>query len=211
MIAAARRYLPLLPQVEQVKIVLVAGFLGSGKTTTILDLAHYLTKGRRCRLAVLVNEAGDIPMDGAVLTAAGNQVKEIFAGCVCCQVATSLVTAVAELDQNYDLDYLLIEPSGLADPARVQMLLPQAGQETWRSIYIIDAPRFDLLLQAAKPVITKGIAGADVILLNKAELVEDARRTEIAEQLKAIQANAAVFSVSAQDGIASTTWQSILA
>jgi G3E family GTPase len=192
------------------KIILVSGFLGSGKTTTILDLARFLTRQQDCRTAVLVNEAGDIPMDGAVLTAGGNRVKEIFAGCVCCQVASSLVEAVREMDSSEDLDYLLIEPSGLADPRRIHSLLPRAGQSSWRSVYIVDAPRFELLFQAARPVITNGIQSAQVVLVNKAESVDRTTLEKVGSAITEINDQVSVLTVTARRGIPDTVWQQVL-
>lgn len=192
------------------KIILVSGFLGSGKTTTVLDLARFLTRQQGGRTAVLVNEAGDIPMDGAVLTAGGNRVKEIFAGCVCCQVATSLVEAVREMDSVEDLDYLLIEPSGLADPRRIHSLLPRAGQSSWRSLYIVDAPRFDLLIRAARQVITNGIQSAQVVLINKAESVDGSTLEEVGSAIAGINDQVTVLPVTAQRGIPDTVWQQLL-
>lgn len=196
--------------IKVMKIILVAGFLGSGKTTTILDLARYLTQGQDSRVAVLVNEAGDIPMDGAVLTAGGNRVKEIFAGCICCQVATSLVEAVREMDTAEELDYLVIEPSGLADPGRIHTLLGRAGQSIWRSLYIVDAPRFELLLQAARPVITNGVQGAEVVLVNKAELADRATLENVGSTITGIKEDITILLVTARLGIPDTIWQQAL-
>ena len=149
-------------------------------------------------------------MDGAVLTAGGNRVKEIFAGCVCCQVASSLVEAVREMDSTEDLDYLLIEPSGLADPRRIHTLLPRAGQSTWRSIYIVDAPRFELLLQAARPVITNGVQAAEVVLVNKAELADRATLEKVGSTITGIKDDVTVLPVTARQGIPVSVWQQLL-
>ena len=196
--------------IRVMKIILVSGFLGSGKTTTILDLARFITQRQDSRVAVLVNEAGDIPMDGAVLTAGGNRVKEIFAGCVCCQVATSLVEAVREMDSGEELDYLLIEPSGLAEPRRIHTLLARAGQNTWRSLYIVDAPRFELLLQAARPVITNGVQGAEVVLVNKAELVDRDALEKVGSTIIGIKDDVTILPVTARQGIPIAVWQQVL-
>jgi G3E family GTPase len=192
------------------RIILVSGFLGSGKTTTILDLARFLTRRQGGHVAVVVNEAGDIPMDGAVLTAGGNRVKEIFAGCVCCQVATSLVGAVREMDSVEKPDYLLIEPSGLADPQRIHTLLARAGQKIWRSLYILDAPRFELLLQAARPVITNGVQGAEAVLVNKAELVDQAALKKVGSTITGIKDDVLILPVTARQGIPIADWQQVL-
>lgn len=161
-------------------------------------------------MAVLVNEAGDIPMDGAVLTAGGNRVKEIFAGCVCCQVATSLVEAVREMDSVEGPDYLLIEPSGLADPERIHSLLARAEQKTWRSLYIVDAPRFELLLRAARPVISNGVQGADVVLINKAEVVDRAALEKIGSTINELSDDVTVLPVTARQDIPDAVWQQVL-
>lgn len=189
------------------KIILVSGFLGSGKTTTIIEMAHFLTDQEHARLAVVVNEAGDIPMDGAVLTAGGNWVKEIYAGCICCQVATSLVDAVRELHSLETLDYLVIEPSGLADPQRIREILALADETLWLFLYILDAPRYDLLLKAAKPSVTNGIRGADVVLVNKSDGIKAGRMEEICAGIKALKSDVVMMPVSARNGISPQAWQ----
>lgn len=192
------------------RLILVTGFLGTGKTTTILDLARYLTGVRRQQLAILVNEAGEIPLDGAVLTAAGNRVKEIFAGCICCQLVGDLAEAVNDFTRVEGLDYLVIEPSGIADPEQLARTLSRLAQPIWRHLCLIDAVRYELLNRAAGRLIEAGLATADVVLVNKVDAVSPEAQAAVLEAVRQRTSAQAIYPVSVQQGLAETLWAALL-
>lgn len=110
---------------EAVPTTVFTGFLGTGKTTAILSAFQHRPDG--AKWAVLVNEFGEIGLDGAVMTAGGLAVKEIPGGCICCTAGVALRLGLVELLRTQRPDRLFIEPTGLADPAGVLDLLRQPG------------------------------------------------------------------------------------
>lgn len=201
-------------------VIPVVGFLGSGKTTSILSLARYLTGERGKKVAILVNEAGEIPIDGAVLTAGGHSVKELFAGCLCL-MANDLVAAMVELAQTPELDVVVVEPSGMANALRLNYLLSQLGFSPvgrppipgctlHRRLSVVDAARFDLLLRSARFLVAGSIEAADVVLVNKIDLIDGETLARVIQHVERINPKAKILAVSATRGIPNHVWQFVV-
>lgn len=199
------------------KVIAVMGFLGSGKTSSILSLARYLTAEEGKKVVILVNEAGEIPIDGAVLTAGGHQVKEIFAGCICL-MADDLVAAMAELGQIPNVDFIVVEPSGKANASRLTYLLgqlgfspvgrpPLPGCTLHRRVTVVDGARFELLLRAARFLVAGAVEVADVVLVNKIDLLDEKTLASVIQRVQRINPRAQVLTTSALQGIPSSIWQ----
>ena len=108
--------------IQAVPTTIVTGFLGVGKTTAILDLLARRPAG--ARWAVLVNEFGQVGLDGAILPSEGGVVvREIAGGCVCCTAGPQLGVAINRLLREHRPDRLILEPTGLASPASILDLL----------------------------------------------------------------------------------------
>lgn len=156
-------------------VTIITGFLGSGKTTL---LNHILTNQQGVKTAVLVNEFGEIGIDNELIITTEDDMVELSNGCICCTINNDLVNAVYKVLERQDgVDYLVVETTGLADPLPVAMtFLGTELRDMTRLdsiITVVDAENFSLDLfnsQAALSQITYG----DIILLNKADLVDEA-------------------------------------
>lgn len=104
---------------------IVTGFLGTGKTSAILSAFEHRPESERW--AVIVNEFGEIGLDGAIFDSGGVSVKEIPGGCICCTAGVALRFGLVEVIRNQQPDRLFIEPTGLASPASILDLLRQPG------------------------------------------------------------------------------------
>jgi G3E family GTPase len=149
---------------------LVTGFLGAGKTTAIIHLLRYRPEGERW--AVLVNEFGELGIDGATLAgASGVAVREVAGGCICCTGNVPMRVALTQLLRAARPHRLLIEPTGLGHAAAVYDTLTGADLSSaiaLASVICIVDPR-----QAADPRIAAGdafrdqLSLADVVVINK--------------------------------------------
>jgi G3E family GTPase len=154
----------------------VTGFLGAGKTTL---LNRILAEPRAGRIAVIVNEFGDVGIDGQLTTPTAETVIEINNGCVCCKVRGDLIAALRELvESGLVFDRVVIETSGLADPAPV--IQSFVLDEVLRTRFALDAvvtvvDARHIAMQLTHDEAREQIAFADVLLLNKIDLVAPAR------------------------------------
>lgn len=191
------------------KIVAIYGFLGSGKTTVMMELARSIVD-RGHKAALVVNEAGDVPVDGKRLEISGLPVKEIFAGCICCSVVGDFVETLRALAGDPLLDYILIEPSGMADAPRLFASIEKHTQFTVSKVLILDAPRLPLLLKAAGRLIHSQLETAGIILMNKLDALSAEQAAEARRLLPERVADAALFETSALNGLPSDLINEIL-
>lgn len=156
-------------------VTIITGFLGSGKTTL---LNHILTNQEGLKTAVLVNEFGEIGIDNELIVTTGEDMVELNNGCVCCTINNDLVQAVYKVLERQDqVDYLVVETTGLADPLPVALtFLGTELRDLTRLdsiITVVDAANYSLDLFNSEAAHSQ-IAYGDVILLNKADLVDEA-------------------------------------
>jgi G3E family GTPase len=155
------------------EVLLVAGFLGAGKTTLI---RHLLTSPHKKgeKTAVLVNEVGKIGLDGALLAGLNVDVVELTSGCICCSIKTDFFKAVQEIYQRYAPSFLIVEPTGVAQPGEILDVLSQPPLNEFcrvRNIVTIVDASFFKAKEMLGSFYDRQILGADVILLNKIDLV----------------------------------------
>ena len=156
---------------DRLPVTIVTGFLGSGKTTLV---NHMLANRAGLRFAVMINEFGEIGIDGELILATGEGMLELSNGCVCCSISNGLVEAVARmLARREMLDHLIVETTGLADPLPIGLtLLRPEFRDRLRLDSIIataDAASFSLDRFENSPVRNQ-LRYADIILLNKGDL-----------------------------------------
>lgn len=156
-------------------VTIITGFLGSGKTTL---LNHILTNQQGLKTAVLVNEFGEIGIDNELIISTGEDMVELSNGCICCTINNDLVNAVYKvLERGDQVDYLVVETTGLADPLPVALtFLGTELRDLTRLdsiITVVDAANYSLDLFNSQAAYNQ-IAYGDVILLNKADLVDEA-------------------------------------
>lgn len=153
------------------KTNLITGFLGSGKTTSILHLLAH--KDPAEKWAVLVNEFGEVGIDGALLADSGALLKEIPGGCMCCVNGLPMQVGLNTLLRQGKPDRLLIEPTGLGHPKQILDLLTAPVYEPWidlRATLCILDPRLLLDAQsAANENFRDQLAAADIIVANKTD------------------------------------------
>jgi G3E family GTPase len=155
-----------------VPVTLIGGYLGAGKTTLINALLRNAA-GRR--LAVLVNEFGALPIDGDLIEARDENLISISGGCICCSFGSDLVAALMDItSRGQPIDHVLIETSGVALPESiVQSLALIQGLAVDGVIVLADAETIE---QRARDrymsdTVLAQLAGADIIVLNKIDLV----------------------------------------
>jgi G3E family GTPase len=180
--------------VTALPVAIVTGFLGSGKTTFVRAL---LGAAGGARVAVIVNELGELGIDGALLEGAARSVVELPGGCMCCESRGDVGRALARLaEKAAELDAVVVETSGVADPLGVADLLAQgvftADLRLSQVVTVVDAENFDRNLADAEAAYSQ-IVSADLFVVGKSDLVAPDVVTAIGERLARLNPHAAVL------------------
>ena len=175
-------------------VTIITGFLGSGKTTL---LNHILKNQEGLKTAVLVNEFGEVGIDNELIVTTGDDMVELSNGCICCTINNDLVNAVYKVLERQDkVDYLVVETTGVADPLPVALtFLGTELRDMTRLdsiITVVDAENFSLDLFNSQAAYSQ-IAYGDVILLNKADLVDEADLDRLEIRIRDIKQGARIL------------------
>ncbi|NJN74133.1 MAG: GTP-binding protein [Limnothrix sp. RL_2_0] len=153
-------------------VTIVTGFLGSGKTTL---LNHILQNQQGLKIAVLVNEFGNIDIDSQLLISADQDMMQLSNGCICCSINEGLIETVYDILEREDkVDYLVVETSGVADPLplAITFLGAELKQLTRLDaiLTVVDAETFSPDFLNSEAALNQ-VAYGDIILLNKVDLI----------------------------------------
>ena len=183
------------------RLLLITGFLGSGKTTLVIRLAKAVAN-KNFRTAVLVNEIGEIGIDNQLMRQLDLNVWELLNGCICCTLAGDLVTTLQQLDHDYHPDLVILEPSGAADPSGILKALPYyqgTPLDNIRTIAILDPLRFSFLYEVMTPLITAHIQQADLILISKCDLASQEEISFASQTAQELNPQAGIFNSDLQE------------
>lgn len=187
------------------KIIILGGFLGSGKTTVLLQLAPYLAgcsnSGKNPSVVVLENEISVTDVDTKLLQSRNLTTRNLAAGCICCTSSAQLVDSVQAIARDFDPDYLIVEATGMAYPDSIQETLEKETPYPTKMAALVDASRWRKLKLAMPMFVQSQLRCADVVYVNKADLADPLRLPKLCEELADLAKGAPVCAVSAIGGL----------
>ncbi|MGV8078079.1 MAG: CobW family GTP-binding protein [Methanosarcina sp.] len=184
------------------KCMIIGGFLGSGKTTTIRKLVEYLGKQGK-KTAIIVNEIGEIGIDGDTISRGGVETREITSGCVCCTLRISMEYTLINLMTSYSPDTIIIEPTGIAFPRQLKSNIENMGLNnvTFAPIVnLVDASGLSPDAEDLQNFMKNQIEDAEILGINKVDLVSSEKLLEICLLLRRLNPKARMIHFSAREG-----------
>jgi G3E family GTPase len=168
------------------ELVLISGFLGSGKTTMLLSTIDRIIAMTNKKVVIIKNDFGNVGIDAKVMEKSGLQVRELPSGCICCTLGVDFLETLTTVATEYHPDLVFVEPSGLADPASIITLMKRykgPKVDRIRVMIIVDAVRFNLISRAMPAPMERQLKIGDVIVINK---IDEATKEQIDEVRQAV-------------------------
>lgn len=183
---------------DRPQLIVLSGFLGAGKTSFLQNFIEYQIQRNRF-VAIIQNEIGEIGLDGKLLDH-DYSVTEIDEGCVCCSLVGNLKQAIRQILGRFHPDYIVLETTGLANPFNLLDEMSEVAEWVrFDSVTtVVDGLNLEPSL-ARSEVVRHQIEAADVILLNKKDLLSPSQLQKLRQQLRALNANAPILATAHGD------------
>ena len=177
------------------KVDIISGFLGAGKTTLIKKLLDTLVKAEK--VAIVENEYGEVGIDGDLLKDRRIEVKEINSGCICCTIKGDFKQNILDIISNYRPDRIIIEPSGVANFSQVLESIKEAHIEGLRinmKITMVDAQNVHMYMKNFGDFYRSQLVNANTVILTRVEKLSDKEITHVCNEIKTINNKANIIT-----------------
>lgn len=195
------------------KIIILGGFLGAGKTTILMQLARYLTKtsvsDTQIPVVVLENEISAAGIDDQLLSQADLTVENIFAGCICCTSSANLCQSIQTIEEKYTPQWLLIESTGMAYPDSIRTTIRENTPWPAGILAIADAKRWEKVTRAMPDFIHSQLTDASIVLINKIDLVDEKTLRTVHNEIREFNKNAEILPSNALQEHDDIFWEKI--
>ena len=154
------------------KVMIIGGFLGSGKTTAIQRISRQLSDAGK-RTAIIVNEIGEIGLDGETLKSPGIMTQELTSGCICCTLKISMQYTLQTLEEEFRPDIVIIEPTGIAFPGQIKEEIEVMGLSEISFapvVTLVDPGRFGTEAKEIPRFIETQVKEAEILGINKVDI-----------------------------------------
>ncbi|MHC6179931.1 GTP-binding protein [Clostridium sp. JNZ X4-2] len=195
-------------------LIIFGGFLGSGKTSLILSLTHFLVENRhssKSNVVIIENEIGEIGIDDKILEYHDLSVKELFSGCICCQLSSDLIITLNDIHEKINPEWVVVETTGLAYPGKILSTLNKYGKniDSIKIVIIVDGERFEELTAVTPVLIKNQIADGDIVLINKIDLVTEEELKKVKNYVKEFNPKASLHTLSANTNVDDSIWKEV--
>ena len=194
-------------------VIILGGFLGSGKTTALIQFARYLTEisdqSRKYKVVIIENEIGEVGIDDQFLRGSGYKVDNLFDGCACCTVSGELMSSIMNIKEEMDPEWIIVETTGVAFPTSMQENIKQAIGFDSIICVLVDASRWMRLRVPLGGMLNEQIKGSNTVLVNKIDLVTPDVISTVESDVREIDPNSKVLSISALKEVDQGIWRAV--
>jgi G3E family GTPase len=184
------------------KLISVCGFLASGKTTLILEIAKRLQPVFK-KMVIIENEIGQIGIDDKYLRQNGLEVQELFGGCICCTLSSDLLTTLEKVQESFNPGLTILEATGVARPDDLSAAVSRYSKvvEGNKVLTLVDGVRYEDLMMVVEPLITAQIEAADIIAINKIDVMKPEEISAVEKQIRELNGTSKTIAISADKDI----------
>lgn len=183
-----------------IKVDIISGFLGAGKTTIIKKLFESVLKNEK--VVLIENEFGEIGIDSSFLNNSGIEIKEINAGCICCSLVGDFTSSIKELVDKYHPERIIIEPSGVGKLSEIITAVKKVDSiDLALNIIatIVDGPKSKMYLKNFGEFFIDQVENAQTIIISKTEKMSEHQLEETVHTIKHLNHNSNIISTSIQE------------
>lgn len=191
--------------------LVISGFLGSGKTTFLLQLlAHLSNSGIDLgKVAIIENEIGATSIDGATLNGSGYSVTNLLSGCACCTLLGSVPLAIKDIRNERNPELLLFEATGLANPSKLAQVISDGCHLPCRVVTLADAAAWNRVYSRMTNLIEDQIRHADTAVITKVDLASEAEIAQVKEDVARINLQCVIMETSPSQPLSSNQIKAI--
>ena len=182
-----------------IKVDVISGFLGAGKTTLIKKIFETILKEEK--VVLIENEFGEIGIDGSFLKESGIQIKEINAGCICCSLVGDFASSMKEVIDTYHPERIIIEPSGVGKLSDIVNAVLELKEELQINILatVVDGPKTKMYLKNFGEFFNNQVEAANTIIISKTDKMTEEKILEVVELIKTKNDHATIITTAISD------------
>ena len=167
-----------------IKIDVISGFLGAGKTTLIKKLFESGFNGEK--IVLIENEFGEIGIDGGFLKESGIEIKEINSGCICCSLVGDFSSSINEIIEKFNPERIIVEPSGVGKLSDIISAIKEIQSDVKLNILatVVDGPKAKVYLKNFGEFFINQVDAADTVIINKIDKLSDEKLLEVVGLVK---------------------------
>ena len=182
-----------------IKVDVISGFLGAGKTTLIKKIFESVLSKEK--VVLIENEFGEIGIDGTFLKESGIEIKEINAGCICCSLVGDFETSMQEVINTYNPERIIIEPSGVGKLADIVNAVLKLKEELQINILatVVDGPKTKMYLKNFGEFFNNQVEAANTIIISKTDKMSEEKLLEVVELVKTKNDHATLITTAIKD------------
>lgn len=191
------------------KTLILAGFLGAGKTTVLLELAKHLTQTGQS-VVILENEISSSGVDNRLLASRGFTVRNIFAGCICCTSTGELCGDVERIRKEFAPDWLIIEATGMAYPDGIRDALEKDAGIPASILTMVDSVRWNRVLRGLRQFVLSQLQGANAVLITKIDKVDAETLDAVTRSVREFAPDAPIHPICALEPQSDGFWPTLV-